>query len=60
MLLQMKRFGSEPDLRNPVISNNLEHQDKFRSRKKYKAPQPPLAMVNFYFQTLLHTKTQNI
>lgn len=40
----MKRFGSEPDLRNQIQSNNIESQDKFRGRKKYKAPQPPITV----------------
>lgn len=43
----MKRFGSEPDLRNQIASNNIDqNQEKLRGRKKYKAPQPPITVSN--------------
>ncbi|KAJ3639536.1 hypothetical protein Zmor_002891 [Zophobas morio] len=39
----MKKFGSEPDLRQP---KGMETQDRARGKKKYKAPPPPnLEMV---------------
>ncbi|KAF5297155.1 hypothetical protein FQR65_LT10054 [Abscondita terminalis] len=38
---QIKKFGSEPDLRNSNLSNHQDDRDKFRGKKKYKAPPPP-------------------
>ncbi|XP_017785745.1 PREDICTED: uncharacterized protein LOC108568897 isoform X2 [Nicrophorus vespilloides] len=37
---QLKRFGSEPDLRLPSKSSHDNHE-KYKGRKKYKAPPPP-------------------
>lgn len=36
----MKKFGSEPDLRQSKTS--IEIQEKNKVRKKYKAPPPPI------------------
>ncbi|KAF2900917.1 hypothetical protein ILUMI_05269, partial [Ignelater luminosus] len=38
---QMKKFGSEPDLRDPIALLSHHDIDKFKGKKKYKAPPPP-------------------
>lgn len=45
---QMKRFGSEPDLRVPSSTGSHTSQEYqgYRGRKKYKAPQPPLTSLS--------------
>lgn len=49
----MKKFGSEPDLRH---SKGMETQDRLRGKKKYKAPPPPIEMVNFVIRPVLYIK----
>ncbi|KAK4871570.1 hypothetical protein RN001_015694 [Aquatica leii] len=43
---QIPKFGSEPDLRNSNMINHQDNRDKFRGKKKYKAPAPPNLSVS--------------
>lgn len=42
---QMKRFGSEPDLRD-ASTRTLDIPDKLKGRKKYRAPPPPSCSID--------------
>ncbi|KAK5639597.1 hypothetical protein RI129_012089 [Pyrocoelia pectoralis] len=38
---QIKKYGSEPDLRNPSSPSDRNESSRYKGKKKYKAPPPP-------------------
>lgn len=39
--MQVKRFASEPDLHDPYYKEPQDSRDKWKAKKKYRAPAPP-------------------